>query len=515
MTLNQHIEMVRKLAESLQKDAPSQIIETHISSIILSGDVVYKLKKPVDFGFLDYSTLQRRQTCCEEEVRINRVFAPALYDGIVSINGSAESPSIGGEGDVIDFAVKMRRFDQRSQLDEMAENGTLEVEVMEKAADTIAAFHDKTRRADPQSDYGAPQQVLKPMIENFELLKSAEPFCEKIERLEKWTTTMVQKLEPTLLSRKKDGFIRECHGDLHLHNMTLFEGSVMLFDAIEFNPYLSHIDVISDIAFLLMDLEYRGLYGHAARVLNRYLEQTGDYAALRLLDFYKAYRALVRAKVASLRASQQMLEEERAEMLQEIERYVDLALEYTRDKTPFIGIMHGYSGSGKSTFALMMCERLGAVRIRSDVERMRLRRKNGEDIYTAEANEKTYRRLCGLAREAYEGGYSAIADATFLKRWQRELMRNTVSHFFILTMTCDTALLRERVGNRLREGSDVSEADLQVLETQIARAEPLSELEKASEVRIDCTSMHSMRQALNGFERDHPSFSEKKICSRL
>lgn len=496
MTLNEHAQMVRNLADALQTDKSPGIIETHISSVIVGDEVVFKLKKPVDFGFLDYSTLQKRKTFCEEEVRINRMFAPDLYYGAVSVNGSVASPSFEGEGDVIDYAVKMRRFDQQCQLDEMADSGSIGVELLEAAAQRIAAFHEKTPHAGPDGEYGIPHRVLMPMRENFELLRGSAPFRKKIETLEQWSLQKFKKVEPLLLSRKKDGFIRECHGDLHLHNMAYVNGKILFFDAIEFNPYLNRIDVISDLAFLLMDLEHRGLMGHAARVLNRYLEERGDYEALALLDFYKVYRAMVRAKVAMLRSAQDLPEKMRASILREVESYLDLAIGYTQKREAFMGIMHGLSGSGKSTFALLLVENYGAVRIRSDVERMRLFRGKTENIYAPEVTGATYIRLYKLAKTVYGSGFPVVIDATFLKSVQRKVFLGAERAFYIFTMECDLRMVRERVSKRSKEGTDISEADTVVLETQISYAEALSETEKTFEILIDCTSKDAMLQSL-------------------
>ncbi|MEA3372854.1 MAG: AAA family ATPase [Campylobacterota bacterium] len=504
MDIKEHGIFTQNLLRSLGTDEKTQLIETHISTIILSGDLAYKLKKPVDFGFLDYSTLEKRYKNSLEEVRINEGFAPELYLGVIPITGSIEDPRIDGEGRVLDHAVKMRRFEQNCQLDNMVDEGRLDMDLMDKAAQMIAAFHKRTEAAAPQSEFGAPVRVLAPMEENFELLKAVGSFQAKIDVVERWTYDGYKRFKPLLKSRKENGFIRECHGDMHLHNMAMFEGKLIMFDAIEFNPYLNHIDVISDLAFLLMDLEYRSLHQLSRRVLNRYLELTGDYEGVRVLDFYKTYRAMVRAKVAALRASQDMLESERQSVMDEVERYIDLALSYTREKEPFMAITHGCSGSGKSTFAQMLVETHGALRIRSDAERMRMFERSDESgleegIYTPDTTKATYERLLELAVSVYEAGYSVIVDATFLKQWQRRLFIEHASTaeapFCLFTMACDHEVMRSRVEHRSEEGSDISEADLEVLQLQIKSAEPLSESEREVEVTIDCSSTASMRQS--------------------
>ncbi len=492
MTLQAHEQLVAALLEALPD---AKAVRTHISTVILNGDVVYKLKKPVDFGFLDYSTLQKRHHCCLEELRSNRRFAAPLYLGIVTITGTPEEPVIEGEEEVIDYAVKMRRFDEAQQLDHVAERGGLAPEAMDVVAATIADFHRDAEVAEAGEEYGTPERVLAPMLENFALLERLlddEGSLAVLEDLRAWTLETHARLKPLLKRRKAQGKVRECHGDMHLHNMAYFEGELLLFDAIEFNPFLSHIDVISDLAFLLMDLEYRGLRACSHRLLSAYLEWTGDYESVGTLNLYKSYRALVRAKVAALQLDQTPDADAQAALYGEIGRYIALAQSYTGRPKPFLAIMHGCSGSGKSVAALQAVERFGALRIRSDVERRRLFPDGEEGRYGAEATEATYARLADLARGAVLEHRSVVVDAAFLKRWQRKrfetLARECGVRWCILDMACDVSLSRARVEARLKEGSDPSEADTEVLRLQLAAAEPLEAGERACARRIDGTT---------------------------
>jgi aminoglycoside phosphotransferase family enzyme/predicted kinase len=494
VTEHEHDTLVRNLL-ALLGASRNDLIQTHISSVIVAGDVVYKLKKPVDFGFLDYSTLPRRKRFCEEEVRINGRYAPQLYLRVVPVTGTIEVPQLGGEGKAIEYAVKMRRFDQADQLDEIVKAEGLKDAWCDAVADTAAGMHAGAPPAEPASDFGTPGRVLMPMLENFDLMASLNTesdLAEAISEVKAWTLAEHARLKPLLQRRKENGFVRECHGDMHLHNIAIFEGRPMLFDAIEFNPYLSRIDVISDLAFLLMDLEYRGLLRQSRRILNRYFETTGDYDAVALLAFYKTYRAMVRAKVLALHAAQEIPAEERAAVIKEVRAYLGLARSYQQNDTPFLAMTHGFSGSGKSTFALMAVERFGALRLRSDIERMRLFRREGQekDIYTPEATEATYARLAELAGTVIGGGYPAVADATFLKRAQRErfetLAKRLGVRLVILDITCDDTVLRRRIRQRLEHETDVSEADEAVLELQKSACEPLTEEEERFRLPLDC-----------------------------
>ncbi|MEA3455890.1 MAG: AAA family ATPase, partial [Campylobacterota bacterium] len=503
MNLKKHTILTHNLLKYYGADESAELIQTHISTIILSDNFVYKLKKPVDFGFLDYSTLNKRHKYCLEEIRINEKYAPTLYLGVVSITGSIEAPQIDGEGQVLDYAVKMHRFSQQDQLDNIVDHSGLEIEMMDKIAKLVAHAHNNAAPVDKASDFGEPKQLLNPMLENFDLLKSIateDALSQELSSIITWTHKQFEILKPQLQHRKKQGFIRECHGDMHLHNMALYEGDLILFDAIEFNPYLNHIDVISDLSFLLMDLEYRGLTHHSYRLLNHYLELTGDYEAVALLDFYKTYRAMVRAKVAALRITQERDNEVLRVLADEVKKYMELAQIYTGKKKPSMGITHGFSGSGKSTFSLMMVEQYGAVRIRSDRERMRMFESAGEEsIYTADATKLTYEHLLTLAISVYNSGYSVIVDATFLKQWQRELFLKQAAMtdipLHIYTMKCDLALMQSRIKKRSQEDSDISEADLEILQKQLLGAEPLLESEKELAVTIDCSSMVTMHES--------------------
>ncbi len=516
MNIKEHDTLIKNLLISFGRDEKTELIQTHISTIILSGDLAYKLKKPVDFGFLDYSTLDKRHKNCLEEVRINEGFAPKLYLGVIPITGSIEDPRIDGEGRVLDYAVKMHRFAQSDQLDNIVEQDGLEIEAMDKIAKLISRFHEVSVPVDAASDYGEPQRVLSPMLENFDLLQRAaaeHALDTELSSVIAWTHKQFEKLKPLLQRRKKEGFVRECHGDMHLHNMALHKGELILFDAIEFNTYLNHIDVISDLAFLLMDLEYRGRVHYSRRLLNHYLELTGDYGGLALLDFYKTYRAMVRAKVAVLRITQEMEPDERRAVMDEVIRYINLALSYTEEKEVFLAITHGFSGSGKSTCALMMVEQYGALRIRSDVERIRMFERSDEDvleegIYTPAANKATYERLLELAISVYEGGCPVIVDATFLKQWQRRLFLEFSSKveipFLIFDLQCDTKIMRNRIEERSATGIDISEADLDVLDKQMKTAQPLSNKETEICFVVDCTSRESIKRAITA----HPVLTD-------
>jgi len=339
-------------------------LETHISHLFLVDEFVYKVKKPVDLGFLDFSTLERRRFFCEEEVRLNSRMAPGIYLDAVPITRDRNGFHVEGAGEAVEYAVKMRRFDQDGLLDRRP----LDREIVDALAQRVAAFHGGIPAAPPQSDWGRPEKVWFPVEQNFRQvceLGLFPQFAERLEALEGRAKEHFQHLEELLAERRAGGFIRECHGDMHLGNIAWVEGEALAFDGIEFNPDLRWIDVANDIAFLLMDLEYRGEERLAWRFLNRYLELTGDYAAARLLPFYKAYRAMVRAKVAAIRLAQEGGESEA--LRREFTGYLEYAERcLAPGMRPTLCITHGLSGSGKSHFCLELRERQGMIHLRSD-----------------------------------------------------------------------------------------------------------------------------------------------------
>jgi aminoglycoside phosphotransferase family enzyme/predicted kinase len=436
--------------------------------------------------------LARRKHCCEEELRLNSRLAESVYVDVTPITGTLERPVLGGDGKVLDYAVRMVRFPQ----DALLSRRRVGPELIDRIAQRAATFHQSIPAAGADEPFGTPDAVLFPMQQNFDQIRTFLDDTQELARLgplEAWTRSRFATLSPLLARRKAERYIRECHGDMHLGNIALVDGEVAIFDGIEFNPSLRWIDTMNEVAFLVMDLEQAGEESLARRFLNRYLEIGGDYDALPLLDFYKVYRALVRAKVTAIRLTQAGLAaDERASVLAEYGRYVKLAESYTRRHPTALMITHGVSGAGKTHVSAKLLEALAAaVRVRSDIERKRLhglgeteRSHSSKEggIYTKDATGRTYARLRDLARIIIDGGYSALVDATFLKRAQRgmftALARELGCQYLILDIQAVDAQLRERVVRRQAEGADASEAGLEILEHQLATREPLDDAEQ-------------------------------------
>ncbi|MEJ2060135.1 MAG: AAA family ATPase [Gammaproteobacteria bacterium] len=515
------LEIHQKLAKALHDPqryphpvAKVEEIQTHISTVLLTGDYAYKIKKPLDFGFLNFTSLADRKHFCEEEIRLNRRLAPQLYLDVVAVTGSPEAPELNGAGEPFEYMVRMRQFDQEGLLNNVLARGELSADMIDEIARRMAAFHTEAAVSGPDAPFGTADMVVAPMRQNFEqlrpLLQDADRLAQ-LERIEAWTESEFDRLKPLLDARKLGGFIRECHGDMHLGNMALVNGEIDIFDGIEFNDSFRWIDVMSELAFLVMDLDDRGQHGFASRVRNLYLQASGDYAGLPLLRFYQVYRAMVRAKVSSLRLAQPDLsDQERASTLRAYQSYADLAERYTSESADGLIITHGFSGSGKSTYSQQLVDELGAIRLRSDVERKRLhdldeqaRTKSGiaQGLYAPEATARVYEHLSELARAIIDAGYVCVVDATFLKQAQRapfrDLAREIGTGFTILDLQADEARLSANIRAREREGGDASEADLEVLRHQLANHDPLAADEPSIQVQVgDPLPLDSIRQVL-------------------
>ncbi|MBI3925002.1 MAG: AAA family ATPase [Armatimonadetes bacterium] len=470
--------------EAFPHPAPRlEVLETHISWIVLTGDYAYKIKKPLDLGFLDFSTLEKRRRCCFEEIRLNSRTAPELYLEVVSLRGTRERPRIGGSGPVLDYAVKMREFPQAGLLDRQLSAGTLDRGKIDRVAALVADLHQRVEKAPPGSVYGTPTHVHAPVRENFDQMKSLVNRLEQLRVLRAWSEKEFIRLAPLIEQRQTGGFVRECHGDLHLGNIAENDGRIFLFDAIEFNPDLRWTDVQNEVAFLFSDLDHRGRTDLGSRFLNLYLESIGDYQGLALFRYYTLYRIMVRAKVASIRLAQSG---ERA-LERELDRYLAQAQRFIAPWRPRLVLTRGLSGSGKTHTTGELMEQLGGIRIRSDIERKRLfslalsessDSALGAGIYSAHANLRTYRKLEQLAENVLRSGFTVFVDAAFLEEERIAPFRNLAYRLgapaVILDLRVDPGVLRRRVEKRGRRGADASEAGLEVLEAQLERYRPLA-----------------------------------------
>lgn len=469
-------DIVARLAAALG----ARVVETHISWILLGDEFAYKLKKPVRLPFVDYSTLERRRHFCEEEVRLNRRLAPTLYLGVARITGTPTAPEIDGTGATLDHAVRMRRFPDGALFSEQLEAGTLDTAAVDRFAQQLARFHAAAPRAGPGPDQ-QPELLRRRALA---ALQGARAVLGEAGHtaLHAWLEAQWDAVQPLWTQRLAAGLVREGHGDLHLANIVRLGEDIAAFDCIEFDPALRWIDILDDAGFAFMDFVARGRADLGWRFLDGWLEHSGDYPGLPLLRFYTVVRALVRAQVEHLRSPGS------AAAL----RYARSARDWIRPPAPRLVITHGLPGSGKTFVSQGLLQRLGAIRIRSDVERKRLfglqalddSRAHGLDLYTAEVTRRTYARLLELARMVLQAGFPVVLDAAFLRRGERQAARDLAGE---LGVSCAIAaceappeVLRQRL---LARRDDASEADVAVLDKLHAAAEPLDAAELACRYR--------------------------------
>lgn len=486
--------------------------ETHISWVILAGDRAWKIKKPVNFGFLDFSTLAQRRFFCERELALNRRFAPELYLAVVAVTAGENGPEFAASGQalegaqILDYAVQMRRFDEAQLLGNIAARGELDRALVRALGRELAAQQAAAQACYPSADReepGSPAALRAAMAQNFAQARDyalAAPEAQTLAAVERWTLQRHRELLPLLVQRAAAGKVLDGHGDAHLGNIALVDGRVRLFDCIEFNPAMRIMDGIAEIAFLCMDLQARGHEAESHCLLGDYLEYRGDYEGLPLLDLYRCYFAMVRAKVALLREPATADSISDTDAYRDFRRYLLLAHNYCERRAPFLAITHGVSGTGKSTIADKLAAAGGALRIRSDVERKRLfglapeQRSEAADeasLYSSAMSRKTFERLCELAALALAAGFAVIVDATFLHKKSRDmfyrLARERQMPFAILDCVAPAEEVQRRLRQREQSGNDASEAGVRVMLSQQANAQPLDEEAQRYRVRTSST----------------------------
>jgi hypothetical protein len=465
-----------------------RLIETHISWVLLTGRYAYKLKKPLKLPFLDFSTRARRRHFCLEELRLNRRLAPELYLAVVPIGGSLAAPRVGRKP-AIEYAVKMRQFDTRDELDEVLARGKLTRAAIEEFATRLAQFHGALP---PVRVRRAAEVIRASALDNFTALENYVRGAARRElhALRTWTERESTRLASVFERRAAAGAHRECHGDLHLKNLLCRDGTVVAFDALEFDRRLREIDVVSEVAFLAMDLYAARRADLAHAFLNGYFEVSGDYDGIHVLRYYLVYRALVRAKVDAIKSAQ--MRRSRTG-----NTYLRAARELAAPARPLLLVTHGLSGSGKTHVTHELVARLPALRVRSDLERKRLHglaplartgSSVGQGLYGAAASRRTYAALAATADRLLKCGFNAIVDAAFLRHAERLAFRQVAAangaRFAILHCTAPVAELERRIARRAASRRDASEATLAVLHQQLSDREPLDRTELRTTVRV-------------------------------
>lgn len=464
-----------------------ELIQTHVSWIFLTDTHAFKLKKPVNFGFLDFSTVDLRHFYCNEELRLNRRLSPDIYEAVVELRELPAGAAFHGCGPVIDHAVMMKRLPAGQMLDRLVESGKVTVADMERIAVVISTFHAEAARSEYISTFGSREQILFNWRENFDQLRqfSATTLpAADLETIQSWVCAFAESHGELFDRRAANGFIRECDGDLHLENICLLDGTPYIFDCIEFNERFRFCDTAADIAFLLMDLDVHNRSDLSAAVISAYRAASGDFEMTELIDFYKIYRAVVRGKVESFRLNDVGISpaDKQAAQRRAIS-YFRLARGYIeRLRLPLtLFITCGTTGCGKSTLAGQLSFELGIKAVNSDFIRKKIaglppetavHDNYGEGLYAVAVSELTYRELERMAEDELAAGNPVIVDAGFRDATQRKkfaaLAARHKSRYIILLVSCNPEEQRKRLVMRSAAGASVSDGRIELLEQQKA-----------------------------------------------
>jgi len=490
-----------------------ELVQTHLSLVFLTENgLAYKVKKPVSFGFVDYTTLERRRYFCRREVELNRRLCPEVYLGVAAILVNSEGqvqvtgPEALPRGMVLDYAVVMRRLPAGRMMDVLLARGLVTEEMVAQIAHRLARFHSTAQTNDQIAAYGHPEAIRFNWEENFEQtdrFRGATLPAQWLDDVRAYVERFLQARQPLLLERMERGRVRDGHGDLHSANICLAD-DLYIYDCIEFNERFRYLDVASDVAFLAMDLDFYRRPDLSRAFSETYIRESGDEEVAILLPFYKCYRAYVRGKVESFQRDSPGLPAEARERAQRrAERYFGLAHSYSRAlKRPTIVITVGLIGTGKSTLARALAHRLGMAVVSSDEVRKRLqglapseRRLEGfrQGIYGAEASRLTYQEMFRQARELLAAGRSLVLDASFRKAEERagalELARTVGADFWAVECMAPEDVVRERLERRAREWPDASDARWELFPQIRDDFEPAHDIPPESHLVVDCSGL--------------------------
>ena len=480
-----HAELVEALKDPAFYDPPVErveFIQTHISSVFLTGEKAYKLKKPVNFGFLDFSTVELRKLNCEAEVELNRRLAPEVYLGVEPITRHGDRLRIGGKGEPVDWLVVMRQLDGELLGGAVLERGELTESHIDQLVQQLVPFYEKARTGEGIDQWGTLEAVKYNTDENF--MQTREYMGKLItrqryEHIRDWTNEFFELHTELFERRVAEGRIRESHGDLHLDNI-FFQDPPIIFDCIEFNERFRSGDVAVDLAFLAMDLDFRGRPDLAQRLVDGYVAASGDQGLLELLDFYKCYRAYVRGKISCFTAADPALDAvQRRRWKNQARHYFGLAYRYAggEDRPSFV-VLYGLMGSGKTNIARYLREAFGWHLLSTDAvrkqvagvgENTRVYVPYNEGLYSPEMNRRTYEEVCRRAENLLQAGFPVAVDGAFKRQVERqpviELAQRAGARLLFLETTCEPEEQRRRLERR-QEHDTRSDGRVEIMDQQ-------------------------------------------------
>ena len=475
-----------------------KLVQTHASYVFLTGNYAYKVKKNVNYGFLDYSSLTKRKFFLDEELRLNRKIAPELYLEVLPISQHDSKFVLANSANIVEYALKMHAFPQENLFSNLLETDQLSSDRLTELGKIVAKFHQNADTNEYISKFGTAANIRVAFAENYQ---QSQKYVEKVQTREQLEATKVYtdyfftEREYLLKQRVKQGKIKECHGDLHLNNICLWHKQIQLFDRLEFNESFRFVDTMYDIAFIVMDLEARKKPDLANIFLNSYLEYTGDWTGLLVLPLYLSRQAYVRAKVNSFLLDDPQVSEDKKQQARKTAReYYQLAYQYTQTKSGSLILMSGLSGSGKSTVARTIAQNKGAIQIRSDAVRKHLAgipvdqvdQSASDRLYTAAMTQKTYDRLLELGLILVKEGYTVILDAKYDRLSLRQAVITQAKEQNILLKiiycTAPESVLRDRLNQRQ---NDISDATADLISTQQATIEDFTTRERDYVTTVD------------------------------
>jgi len=489
-----------------------ELVQTHISFVFIAGDLVYKVKKAVDFGFLDFTTLTKRKFFCEEELRLNRRLAPETYLAVAAIGQDATGTLQLGGGRPVEYAVVMKKLPLERMLKKLLAEGKADVGAMDAIARKVADFHRTAETGGEIDAIGGIDTIRHNHDENFEQTAKYVGLTlsrARFDFLRAYVSRFLERERPLLEKRVRDHRIRDCHGDLHAEHICLADG-IIIFDCIEFNKRFRYGDAAAEAAFLAMDLDFNGYPDHARAFIAAYVRHSGDEETLRLLDFYRCYYAYVRGKVISFRLDDPHIERaERDASAGTAARYFDLAFSYAaQPENKTLVLVSGLTGTGKSVLARALAHLLGAQIIQTDAVRKEMLRIPasehryegfGQGIYSSDISRQTYEKALETALDKLKTDRAVIIDASYKSRQERlraiEAGRRAGADVFVVECICPEDIVEKRLNSRQSEGADVSDGRWEIYLAQRGDFERIEEIPGGAHLAVD-TSLEAQENAM-------------------